>query len=422
MCTAKRAIYYRNCLFCSANCLYLCKYSEKHLDMEALFAKFKSILNSVPTGFVRYLHDNMLWDNRLIAILGTRGVGKTTLILQHIKLYGIIDESLFVTADDLYFTSNTLYDLALKFFHSGGKSLYIDEIHKYKGWSTEIKNIYDTIPDLKVVYTGSSILDLEKGGADLSRRKLQYYLSGMSFREYLAIAKSIDLPVHSLEDILKHDIKFPYESIRPLALFKEYQQFGYYPFSNEGGYYMRLNSILNQTLENDIPFFAQMNVATSQKLKKLLYIIAQSVPFKPNFSKLSRDLEMTRNSLPDLMFYLEKAGVINQLRADTKGIKLLGKVDKVYLGNTNLAYAISDSLPDIGNLRETTFLTLMRVTQNVISSSVSDFSIGRLTFEVGGKGKSGRQIAGVRNGFIVKDDIETGSGNIVPLWAFGLTY
>lgn len=199
-------------------------------------------------------------------------------------------------------------------------------------------------------------------------------------------------------------------------------QQGYYPFFKEDGYYIRLKSVLNQTLENDIPHFAQMNISTAQKLKRLLYIVAQSVPFKPNFSKLSRDLDVNRNFVPDLMFYLEKAGVINQLRNDTKGIKLLGKVDKVYLNNTNLAYAISDTTPDIRNVRETVFFSLMRTTQEVTTSSVADFNIGKYTFEIGGKNKAQKQIEGIENAYVVKDDIEYGYKNIIPLWAFGLTY
>jgi len=341
--------------------------------MENLNRTYRLLLENTQVDFVRYLHNEIAWNSRLVAILGARGVGKTTLILQHIKLYDNINESLFVTADDLYFTTHSLVGLAEQFFKEGGKKLYIDEIHKYNRWSTEIKNIYDMLPQLKVVYTGSSILELEKGGADLSRRKLEYQLVGLSFREYLKISRNIDIPVHSFEDILANNITFPYKDERPIQLFKEYLHSGYYPFFKEEGYLIRLKSVINQSLENDIPDFAQMNISTVQKLKKLLYIIAQSVPFKPNFSKLSRDLDVNRNTLPDLMFYLEKAGIINQLRDDTKGIKLLGKVDKVYLNNTNIAYAISEKEPNIGNIRESVFFTLMRTTKEVTSSSIADF-------------------------------------------------
>lgn len=390
--------------------------------METLYRTYRTLLYNTSTEFVRYLHDQIEWDSRLIAILGARGIGKTTLLLQHIKLYDNVDETLFVTADDLYFTEHKLVDLAREFYQQGGKRLYIDEIHKYNGWSQEIKNIYDLIPHLQVVYTGSSILELESGGADLSRRKLEYHLVGLSFREYLAISRGYHLPVYSLEEILEHKVDFPYDKERPLQLFKEYLQQGYYPFFKEKGYYVRLRSVLNQTLENDIPVFAKMNMSTAQKLKRLLYIIAQSVPFKPNFTKLATLLDINRNTISELMFYLEKAGVINQLRSDTEGVRLLGKVDKVYLNNTNLAYALSDTTPDIGNIRETAFFSMLRMNQTIATSSVSDFSIGKYTFEIGGKGKSQKQVRGVSDAYIVKDDIEFGMQNIVPLWAFGFIY
>lgn len=233
-----------------------------------------------------------------------------------------------MTADDLYFAEHKLFDLAMDFYQHGGKKLYIDEIHKYAGWAREIKNIYDLIPKLQVVYTGSSILDLEVGEADLSRRKLEYRMVGLSFREYLAISYGYHLPVYSLEDILKHKVDFPYAEVRPILLFKEYLQHGYYPFFQEKGYLLRLQSIIKQTLENDIPTFANMNIATALKLKRLLYIIAKSVPFKPNFTKLATLLDMNRNTVSDLMCYLEKAGIINQLRAETEGVRLLGKVTR----------------------------------------------------------------------------------------------
>ena len=387
--------------------------------MDTLYRSYRMLLSNISTDFIRYLHDEIEWDSKLIAILGPRGVGKTTMLLQHIKLYDNIDETLFVTADDLYFAEHKLIDLAMDFYQHGGKKLYIDEIHKYAGWAREIKNIYDLIPRLQVVYTGSSILDLEVGEADLSRRKLEYRLS---FREYLAISYGYHLPVYSLEDILKHKVDFPYAEARPILLFKEYLQHGYYPFFQEKGYLLRLQSIIKQTLENDIPTFANMNIATALKLKRLLYIIAKSVPFKPNFTKLATLLDMNRNTVSDLMCYLEKAGIINQLRAETEGVRLLGKVDKVYLNNTNLAYALSDNTPDIGNVRETFFFSTLRVVCPVTTSDVSDFTVGGYTFEVGGKNKSQKQVHDVENAYVVKDDIEYGMRNVVPLWAFGFLY
>lgn len=390
--------------------------------MNTLYRTFKIQLEYTSTEFVRYLHDRIAWNSRLIAITGARGVGKTTMLLQHIKLFDNLEESLFVMADDFYFTKHRLFDLAYQFYSNGGKRLYIDEIHKYKGWSAEIKNIYDQIPGLSVVYTGSSILDLEKGGADLSRRRVEYQLPGLSFREYLNISQGWQLPASSLEDILAGKVQFPYEKERPMKLFKDYLNIGYYPFFNDTEYYLRLRSVIRQMVEVDIPMFADMNIASSAKLKKLLYALAQSVPFKPNYAKLERDLGISRNTLPDYVNYLEKAGLISLLREKADGLKLLEKVEKVYLNNTNLAYAISESTPDIGNIRETVFFSWMRVGHLVTSSSVSDFEIDGRTFEVGGKNKTTRQIKGVSEGYLVKDDMEYVYRNEIPLWMFGFVY
>lgn len=390
--------------------------------MNTLYRTFKIQLEYTSTEFVRYLHDRIAWNSRLIAITGARGVGKTTMLLQHIKLFDNLEESLFVMADDFYFTKHRLFDLAYQFYSNGGKRLYIDEIHKYKGWSAEIKNIYDQIPGLSVVYTGSSILDLEKGGADLSRRRVEYQLPGLSFREYLNISQGWQLPASSLEDILAGKVQFPYEKERPMKLFKDYLNIGYYPFFNDTEYYLRLRSVICQMVEVDIPMFADMNIASSAKLKKLLYALAQSVPFKPNYAKLERDLGISRNTLPDYVNYLEKAGLISLLREKADGLKLLEKVEKVYLNNTNLAYAISESTPDIGNIRETVFFSWMRVGHLVTSSSVSDFEINGRTFEVGGKNKTTRQIKGVSEGYLVKDDMEYVYRNEIPLWMFGFVY
>lgn len=389
--------------------------------MDSLISKYKYIISQTNIDFVRYLHEKIDWSARLIAILGSRGVGKTTMLLQHIKLFDDVQTSLYVSADDLYFSEHRLVDLAQIFFKNGGKKLYIDEIHKYPNWSTEIKNIYDFLPSLQVIYTGSSILDLEKGGGDLSRRKLQYYMYGLSFREFLHMKYNIDTPIYSMSEILQGKPTLP-PQFRPLLLFKEYLVGGYYPFFKEGSCATRLDAIINQTLENDIPAFAHMNISTTIKIKRLLYIIAQSVPFKPNFTKLSADLGISRNAINDLLVYLEKANMITQLRADTQGIKLLGKVDKVYLNNTNLAYALSNTTPDIGNVRETAFLMMTSVTERPVASTVSDFYIAPYTFEVGGANKTRRQIKGVDNAYVVKDDIEYGALRTIPLWSFGFLY
>lgn len=390
--------------------------------MRTLVARYRNILKNVDTSYVRNIHSTIPWNDRLIAILGARGVGKTTLVLQHIKLYEDVDTTLFVYADDLWFSTHSLVTLAEIFYTNGGRALYIDEIHKYKNWSQEIKNIYDQYPDLKVRYTGSSILDLQKGSHDLSRRVLEFQMHGLSFREYVALRYGADIPIHTLEQVLANKIEFPYTDYRPVALFKEYLRQGYYPYFKESGYELRLTKTINAILEVDIPKFAELSISASEKLKTLLYIVAQSVPFKPNYSKIARDLDMHRNAVSDLMVWLDKADLINILRDDVEGYKLLGKVNKIYLNNPNLAYALSDDEPNIGNIRETIFLAWLRATHKVTASSVSDFKVGKYTFEVGGKKKGQHQIKEVEHAYVVKDDIEYGHLNEVPLWSFGLLY
>ena len=390
--------------------------------MRTLVAKYKNLLKDVDTTYVRHIHNTILWNDRLIAIFGARGVGKTTLVLQHIKLYEDIDTTLFVFADDLWFSTHSLVELAEMFYTNGGKVLYIDEIHKYKNWSQEIKNIYDSYPQLKVRYTGSSILDLQQGSHDLSRRVLEYQMFGLSFREFVTLKYGVDIPMHTLEQVLANKIEFPYADYRPVALFKEYLKSGYYPYFKEEGYEVRLAKTINTIVEVDIPKFAGLSVSAAEKLKTLLYIIAQSVPFKPNYSKIGRDLDMNRNSVADLMVWLDKADLINILRDKTEGYKLLGKVNKIYLNNPNLAYVLSDEDPNIGNIRETIFLGWLRVTHKITASSGSDFKVGKYTFEVGGRKKGQHQIKDIENAFVVKDDIEYGHLNEIPLWAFGLLY
>lgn len=390
--------------------------------MRTLVAKYRNLLKDVDTTYVRHIHDIIPWNDGLIAILGARGVGKTTLVLQHIKLHEDPDTTLFVFADDLWFSSHSLVELVETFYTHGGKVLYIDEIHKYRNWSQEIKNIYDCYPRLKVRYTGSSILDLQRGSHDLSRRVLEYPMYGLSFREFVALKYGLDIPIHTLEQVLANQIEFPYADYRPVALFKEYLRSGYYPYFKEEGYAARLEKTINTIVELDIPKFADLSVSTAEKLKTLLYIIAQSVPFKPNYSKMGRDLDMNRNSVADLMVWLDRADLINILRDEAEGYKLLGKVNKIYLNNPNLAYVLSDEEPNIGNVRETIFLGWLRATHKITASPTADFKVGKYTFEVGGRTKGRRQIKDTDNAFVVKDDIEYGYLNEIPLWAFGLLY
>lgn len=389
--------------------------------MDRLYEYFIKLLQDTNSELFRYIYKDINWDSRMIGITGPRGVGKTTMVLQHIKKELGTKETLYVTAEDFYFADNRLTDLADSVVKQGGKYLFIDEIHKYKDWSKELKLIYDYHSDLKVVFTGSSVLDIKKGVADLSRRAVMYHMQGLSFREYLKVFHDISSEVYSLEEILDHKVKI--EGLKhPLPLFQDYLRHGYYPFAMEGDFEIRLRQIINQTLESDIPLYAEMNTATGRKLKQLLAIVSKSVPFKPNFTSMAAALSASRNNIADYCLYIEEAGMISQLRDKTGGIKGLGKVEKIYLDNTNLVYSLAEEKPNIGNLRETFFFNQTRVKHPVTSSDFADFKIGDMDFEVGGKGKGQKQLEKAEKGFVVKDDIELGYRNVIPLWQFGLLY
>ncbi|SEJ41922.1 hypothetical protein SAMN04488018_1372 [Myroides marinus] len=389
--------------------------------MERLFEYSNKLINQTNTDFFRYIYNQINWENRMIGLIGPRGVGKTTLVLQYIKQNLSPTETLYITAEDFYFVDNKIIELVDTFVKFGGKYLFIDEIHKYPDWAKDLKLIYDYHKNLKVVFTGSSVLDIKKGASDLSRRAIIYNMQGLSFREYLKLFHNISSKTYTLQEVLQHKVNIP-EIERPLLYYADYLKKGYYPFALEQDFDIRLAQIINQTLENDIPMYANMNVATGRKLKQLLAIVSQSAPFKPNMSKIAEMLSVSRNNIADYCLYIEEAGLITQLRDNTGGIRGLGKVDKIYLDNTNLIYNLASDSSNIGNIRETFFLNQTRVKHNVISSADSDFLIENITFEIGGKNKSQKQIKNIENSYVVKDDIETGFLNVIPLWQFGLLY
>ena len=408
-------------MFCRAIFVVL-RHEIKIQAMQNLIKAFHIQLEITPMKFFRPFHDAINWDNRLIGLLGPKGVGKSTLLLQHIRRDLPIDETLYVQADDFYFTTHRLFDLAYDFFAQGGKFLFIDEIHKYRHWSTEIKQMYDQLPLLHVVYSGSSLLDLEKGGADLSRRTREYTMPGLSFREYLNLSMGWQLDTASLDEVLSGKVDFPFGEYRPLKYFKTYMKQGFYPFFGEPDYLPKLKRVVMTTVEEDIPRYAEMSISSREQLKKLMYVLAQSVPYKPNYSELERDLGIPRNSLPDYIAYLEKARLLSALREKTSGNSMIRKIDKIYLDNPNMAYALSDTEPDLGNMRETLFIAWMKDLYPLTASPVSDFEIGGKTFEVGGKKKGKKQIQAAEEGYVVKDDIEYAYRNIIPLWMFGFVY
>ncbi len=389
--------------------------------MDRLYEYMYRLLDEANSSFHRYAYENINWENHMLGLVGPRGVGKTTMFLQRIKENHSVDNTLYVSADHMYFSTNSLYDAADEFQKNGGKFLFIDEVHKYPNWSRELKMMYDSMPDLHVYFTGSSVLDIEKGEADLSRRSPKYEMQGLSFREYLAIQHGIDVPVFSLEQILNNEAKIPDVS-HPLPLFKEYLVKGYYPFGSDIDFSIELAQLITRTLEVDIPQFAAMTSATGRKLKKLMAVISTLVPFKPNMVSLGSQIGASRNNIEDYLRYMEKAGMIAQLRTGASGIGALGKAEKIYLDNTNILYNLSDGNEDIGNVRETFFFNQLRVNHEPLASKISDFQIGDMTFEIGGKNKGHAQIKDAEHGYIVKDDIEYGHGNVIPLWAFGLNY
>ncbi|MBR0038130.1 MAG: AAA family ATPase [Bacteroidales bacterium] len=379
------------------------------------------LISLTPMTMHRYMYDVIPWESRLIGIVGPRGVGKSTMMLQHLAEHRRDGQRLYVTADNVYFSTNRLTDLADEFVKEGGSHLYIDEVHKYKGWSRELKQIHDMHPALHVTFTGSSVLDIQQGEADLSRRVLLYTMQGLSFREYLRLFHNIETRPYDISEILAGEATLP-DVEHPLPLFRQYLANGYYPFSKEEGFSRRMQQVVSQTVESDIPMYADMKASTARKLKQLLSVISELAPFKPNADNLAREIGISKNNVPDYLVYLEKAGMIGQLRDSTGGLRGLGKVEKVYIDNPTLMTILAGGNPNIGNLRETFFYNQMRVNNDVVSSKESDFCIGQYTFEVGGHKKGRKQIADIPNGIVVRDDIETGHGIIVPLWNFGLNY
>lgn len=397
--------------------------------MERLILTSIASIQSVKTGFSRFLINNINWQNRLIAIKGARGAGKTTLILQYIKQnFKNLEDVLYVSMDELFFQENDLVDLAAKFSLNGGKYLFLDEVHKYPNWSREMKLIYDHHPDLNIVFTSSSILEIYKSESDLSRRTVSYTLPEMSFREYLELSEGMKMSSCNLEDILTHHVELSAEivnKIKPIPAFTKYNKYGAYPYFIEGReeFQQKLINIINLVIEVDILAVENIDFNQVTKIKKLLYAIATSVPFTPNISKLAEKIQISRPSLLKALSYLDKARLISMVNKPAKGIGALTKPEKIYLNNTNMINTIGTSNVNIGNIRETFFFNQVNVSNKVNLSDKSDFLVNdKFTFEIGGANKTKKQISGIPNSFIVKDDIEYGVNNIIPLWLFGFLY
>lgn len=396
--------------------------------MEELVEEFQKKLVYTSQDFERYLLTTVDFNNRLIVIKGARGAGKTTLLLQMAKYYLPTSDCLYISLDHIYFYKNSLYDLAKSFELMGGKHLLLDEVHKYPNWSREIKLIYDNFPTLQVVFTSSSLLQIYQSESDLSRRAVTYHLKELSFREFIALKTTIQLPTYTFAEILENHTAIAHEllkHIKPLPLFVSYLKIGAYPYfiENEDTYAQKLLNTINLVIEIDINAVENVNYETLINLKKLLVAIATSVPFTPNISKLSEKIGVSRNGLLQAIKILSRASLITELYKDNKGIGVLTKPEKIYLNNTNLMYALAQENTNIGNLRETFFLNQFMGLHTIHLSEVSDFIINqKYTFEIGGKNKTNKQIVGIPNAYIAKDAIEIGFANQIPVWLFGFMY
>lgn len=398
--------------------------------MERLIELFRNRLALVTTQLSRSLMSEIQWDARLIGIKGARGVGKTTLMLQYIKqqLSNELNVTLYVSLDHLWFTENTLVDLADTFVKRGGKHLFLDEVHKYENWTQELKNIYDAYPNLKVVFTGSSLLEILNARADLSRRAIVYHLQGLSFREYLILHTNNDFKKYSLNTILNQHTEISTEvlpHIKPLAHFNDYLNIGYFPFHLEQPdvYYMRINEIISMMLEIELPLLRGVDVGYVARIKQLLYIISQAVPFVPNVSKLSEKIGIERKTLLTYLHYLDEIALTKNLFKESFGISSLQKPQKIYLENTNYMYALNSESANKGNLRETFFANQLKQNHTITYTDLGDFLVdNKYTFEIGGKSKNNKQIKNTSNSFIAADDIEYGFENKIPLWMFGFLY
>jgi predicted AAA+ superfamily ATPase len=379
--------------------------------------------------FIRSTMDTIDWNSRLIGIKGARGVGKTTLLLQYIKKHHPTDPAvLYASLDDIYFSDNTLIDFATSFEKQGGKRLFLDEVHKYPNWSQEIKNIYDDLPELQVVFTGSSLLEIINARADLSRRAIVYKMQGLSYREYLSLSLSIHFDVFKLEDILTQTTEITEiinHKIKPLQHFPNYLTNGYYPFfkESESLYHARITEVVNMIIELELPLLRGVDIAYTNKLKQLLYVIAQSVPFVPNISKLSERIGINRNTLISYLNYLQETGITRNLYKQASGITQLQKPEKIYLENSNLAGTFSIEKPNIGSIRETFLANQAGYQHQLTYPEKGDFLIDqKYLIEVGGSKKSNKQITGIQDSYIASDDIEFGYDNKIPLWLFGFLY
>ena len=397
--------------------------------MDRLFMAYGRLLAGTDMRFIRYIYDKINWDNRLIVIKGAKGVGKTTMLLQHIKrCFPNAEKALYASLDHLWFSTHTILELAEYHYTHGGTHLFLDEVHKYKGWQQEIKNIYDSYPKLHVVVTGSSMLKIEESlVADLSRRHRLYTMEGLSFREYLQLEQVAELPVVPIEEILHNHFTLASQitsEVKVLHHFEKYVKFGYYPFYREegDGFFDRLQQVIDTIVTSEIPAVSNIEYDSVYKAKQLLAVLAEQTPYTLNISSLCNALQSSRNNVLKLLDLMDKAALIRRLYASAEGMNTLTKPEKILFYNTNLMYCLTPKA-DTGTSRETYLASQLGVAHQLSMPAKGDIvADGRWLFEVGGKKKGFSQIKGVEESFVVADDMEIGYGNKIPLWLFGMMY
>lgn len=398
--------------------------------METLYKKHRMFISQVNTNIVREITNQIHWQKPLVAIKGSRGVGKTTLMRQYIKqTYGIsAGEALYCVMDSIYFTTHSLLDLAEQFYQMGGQHLFLDEVHKYPSWSKELKEINDLYPSLKITFSGSSLIQILNADADLSRRVLSYTMEGLSFREFLHFYKGISVPAHTLQELLSNADLICEEInrlCRPLQMFEEYLRVGYYPFydGDEMEYYSRIENVVSFIIDQEMPAFCGVDSAYTRKIKALLLILAGNVPYEVNIAKLSAYLELNKNTVLNYLNNMQRAELVHLLYADNKSVTKMQKPDKIYVHNPNLLNALSEHCP-IGTIRECFVVNQLSVSHVVEYGKESgDFKVdGKTTFEVGGNGKRFDQIADIPDSYILADSIEYPIGKKLPIWLIGLLY
>ena len=398
------------------------------IELQPLFNNYHRKIAKIDLRFKRYLYDQINWSARIISIMGARGVGKTTMLLQHIlENHEDIDQTLYASLDDLWFATHSLIDLVDWADQHDIRRLYLDEVHRYTGWAETVKNIYDNYPDMSIVYTSSSLLIMDRAKVDLSRRQTSYTLCGMSFREFLAFENIINLPAIHIDDLLQNHVRHAMQIVKNVKVashFEAYLEHGYYPFYREAGedYTSRLRDVVSVVIDNDLPAVESMTFETIQKVKKLVMIISERVPFEPKMSELWKQLATNNELGLRMLFALDKAQILSLLTSKAKNYIFLYKPDKIFLNNPNLMHVLCPVV-NKGNERETFFNCQLAASNDVKHPLKGDFLVNdKYLFEVGGRRKSFEQIADIPNSFLAVDDTEVGHGNRIPLWLFGFTY